>query len=796
MQKREIWSIFVEKYFIFVHSHPFFTSLTFTMYRIYYSFICIALISLGISQHALAQREADYWFFGENAGLDFSSGEPEPLINGKMNTYEGCTTFSDSLGNLIFYTDGKTVWNRKDSVMKNGTGLFGHGSSAQSALAVAQPEKSSLYYLFTVDVLFDDKDTLHRHKGLNYSVIDSQLDNGRGEITIKNHALLDSVTERLTAVRHQNQRDIWFITHQWGSDAFYAYLLSPAGLSAPVVSHAGSVHRGLDHIFLAAIGQMKASPQGDKLVVSSISEQNYELFHFDKQSGNVSFIGALDFPYYPYSCSFSPDGTKLYMSNKDQATQQDEIWQAEVTHTDTATINASLQLIHTFVLGRHPGGMQLANNGKIYIAIDRYHSLYAVNSPDSAGVACDFQVDAVRLEGKKSRLGLPDFPQYFFHKPYFLAKPVCFGDSTRFIPDPKLEFDSLRWTFGDLLSGDQNTSTQASPLHSYSSPGTYSVYLHTWKNGIPYNFKEKVKILPPPALDLGRDTVHCLQKQDTLYAKGLHWDILWNDSSTEDSLSVIQDGQYSVTVRNTYTGCRNSDTIHIRFSQPVPFSLGNDTLICSHTPLRLSVPDDSYQYLWQDGSTNDHFIADTEGIYSLRLTTALGCISSDTIHIESLSAPIVSLPEDQLLCEGEEWILTPKVYNPAELLWQDGSSSATYPVHEAGVYTIQASNICGLSRDTIEIRYEYCGDIYIPNILTPNSDTYNECFVIKGIDKEVWDLYIYNRWGQEIYHSTDYQNQWKGADKNGNTLPSGVYYYLLIRPDDHKQYKGFVHIQY
>ncbi|MEX0361238.1 MAG: hypothetical protein AB3N10_09680, partial [Allomuricauda sp.] len=59
-----------------------------------------------------AQLEAAIWYFGQNAGLDFRSGTPVPLTDGALNTREGCATISDAAGNLIFYTDGSTVWNR------------------------------------------------------------------------------------------------------------------------------------------------------------------------------------------------------------------------------------------------------------------------------------------------------------------------------------------------------------------------------------------------------------------------------------------------------------------------------------------------------------------------------------------------------------------------------------------------------------------------------------------------------------------------------------------------------------
>ena len=59
-----------------------------------------------------SQKQANIWYFGKNAGLDFNSGTAIPLTDGAMNTWEGCASIADPNGNLLFYTDGITVWNK------------------------------------------------------------------------------------------------------------------------------------------------------------------------------------------------------------------------------------------------------------------------------------------------------------------------------------------------------------------------------------------------------------------------------------------------------------------------------------------------------------------------------------------------------------------------------------------------------------------------------------------------------------------------------------------------------------
>lgn len=56
-----------------------------------------------ISMLAFPQEEANIWYFGENAGVDFNSGTPVALTKGQINTIEGCAVLSNNLGQLVFH---------------------------------------------------------------------------------------------------------------------------------------------------------------------------------------------------------------------------------------------------------------------------------------------------------------------------------------------------------------------------------------------------------------------------------------------------------------------------------------------------------------------------------------------------------------------------------------------------------------------------------------------------------------------------------------------------------------------
>src|SRR5262245_10477441 len=96
-------------------------------------------------------QQANHWYFGVNAGIDFSSGTATAVYGGALNASGGTASISDNLGNLLFYTDGLTAWNRYHQPMPNGTSLGG-GFGSQPVVIVPDPGNADQYYIFVTDV--------------------------------------------------------------------------------------------------------------------------------------------------------------------------------------------------------------------------------------------------------------------------------------------------------------------------------------------------------------------------------------------------------------------------------------------------------------------------------------------------------------------------------------------------------------------------------------------------------------------------------------------------------------------
>lgn len=362
--------------------------------------LVLLIILSGIS--AYAQKETNIWYFGIKAGVDFRSGKPVALSDGVLQTNEGCATICDKNGNLLFYTDGSKIWNRRHQTMPNGTGLRGSSTTTQSAVIVKLPESDSIYYVFTISP------QCRSGVGLAYSIVDLGAGFQDGAVTKKNINLKSQMTERLTAVAHSNGTDIWIIGRSCNGNEFYTYLLTKDGITnAPVKSNAGGTYNSISGS--DAIGYMKASPDGKLIAFVTYESNHLELLEFDNTSGKItSKIIHTSFDYEGlYGLEFSPGGSKLYISNYKESS---DIYQFDLKSLDPDDFESSRKNITHKGLSRTYSALQTGPDGKIYSSIQGSSYLNVINEPDKSGAFCDYEENAVYLgANRKCALGLPNY---------------------------------------------------------------------------------------------------------------------------------------------------------------------------------------------------------------------------------------------------------------------------------------------------------------------------------------------------------------------------------------------------
>ena len=494
------------------------------------------------------QGSANIWYFGENAGLDFSNGSPEVLFDSEMATIEGCATISNDFGELQFYTDGLTVYNRDHQVMQNGTGLGGDFSSSQSALIIPKPGTENYYYIFTVDADGGPN-------GLQYSEVNMDLDDGLGAVTnIKNVVLLTPISEQLAATKINQQDAFWVLSHKYNSNEFLAYKVDSDGVNQnPVISAIGS-----EVTISNNIGQIKFSHQRDRIATARSYE--IQLIDFNNSTGVLSNLMSLNFNENFYGIEFSPDGSKLYASHFDSGffygggVRQFHLSSDDVEEIAFTGVDLILDQNALF------GSLQLAPDGKIYVAKVNNNSLDIIENPNQLGLNCNYVVDAINLQGNYSSFGLPTFIQ-----PYFIVEfEFCPGENTYFYSQIIGDYDSLLWDFGD-----GNTSTEVDPIHSFS-PGIYEVILIVNSGGHTITTSKEVTILD----ESNTDVVNIIQCDDQIsdgisafylntYNEIVYESLGFNNVESNIEVNYYEDSDHILEITdNVYSNISNPQTIY------------------------------------------------------------------------------------------------------------------------------------------------------------------------------------------------------------------------------------------
>ena len=362
-----------------------------------------------------AQNRNSVWCFGDSALIDFSDTSNIIVGSCGLDTRGSCASIANENGKLLFYAEtratisGNTtlVFDTTHQVMQNGNNIVGRGWY-QELVIVPNPANDSTYYLFSIGVT-----SIY---GLYYSIIDMRLNNGLGAVTVKNVQLQSfEQVDCLNAVKHGNGRDWWVLFRKAGSlsngnNDWYSYLITPVSVQ---------------NFSIQSIGSLNKTNSGYTNLIGLV-----ELYDFDRCSGLLSNPVTIEpeaLPSVPYtwSCEFSPDASKLYVTTADDTTY---LFQYDL---NASNISQSKNTLWTTNYPLYTGGgLKLAPDNKIYLASIYYNgvqfpypyqdtvynmynmNLSVINQPDSLGIACDFQPYSFYLGGKRTYVGLPNNPDY------------------------------------------------------------------------------------------------------------------------------------------------------------------------------------------------------------------------------------------------------------------------------------------------------------------------------------------------------------------------------------------------
>ncbi|PLX14972.1 MAG: hypothetical protein C0598_00175 [Marinilabiliales bacterium] len=315
---------------------------------------------------------------------------------------------------------------------------------------------------------------------------------------------------------------------------------------------------------------------------------------------------------------------------------------------------------------------------------------------------------------------------------------------------------TFTWDFGD-----SQTSNQANTTHQYSSPDTYDVNLYV----------------------------------EHTYAPNGH--ICSNDLTKPLTVDPLPEPDFSADI---YEGC---------IPVTVNFSDDSQEILSGAT----------YEWTFGDGSgeniQNPSHTYNEAGLFTVSLT-----VHNTDRCFASISKPniIQANPNPTAGLDADPWITTmdtPTIdfFNESisdstlvDFLWDFGdgnTSSDENPSHtfdQAGDYqiTFRIETINGCYDDTLAVvaLTEYV-QLFIPTAFTPNGDGLNDFFEIKGTPMADFNMYIYNRLGQQIWSTHNFEEMWNGEDQYGNPVEVGSYIYKIQGTDYQKTpvlYEGTVNV--
>jgi hypothetical protein len=382
--------------------------------------------------NALGQNQGinNWWLLGYGSYVGAPNGHTDmnfytgaPIISSdsiEMDINRTAATISDSLGNLLFYTNGYYIADMTNDTMQNGNNIsptsyynqFPNGLTVpQACLILPKPGSLKTYILFHSTL--DNAPYYNKAYYLYTSIIDMNLNGGLGGVINKNTILLQDTLNpgKITSCKHANGRDWWIIVQRVNSNTYYKFLLTPTGITGPFPQNIGTPRTWTG-------GMTSFSTDGKKYAyyyTMGNGMGGLDIGDFDRCTGmlnnpihiaiqtNVDFSGGL---------AFSPNSRFLYVTNIDS------VYQFDMASTNIETSKQIVAVWDGFYSPNPPFATlfeipQLAPDGKIYISTGNstFH-IHVINSPDSIGLACNLVQHAIQFQYFYFS-GQPNHPNYF-----------------------------------------------------------------------------------------------------------------------------------------------------------------------------------------------------------------------------------------------------------------------------------------------------------------------------------------------------------------------------------------------
>ena len=647
-------------------------------------------------------------------------------------------TYSDESGNLVLYSNGKSVWNASGDMIDGAADLIDASNPNYPGLIVPIPETEGQFYVFSVDDAQGNSNANSVEFPVFYSKIDMTLNGGAGKKVGPSLLLWPETSFGMTTVKHCNNIDYWLVIHKGTGNDFLSYLITKNGIDTnqTIKSKFGIQFIGSSQ---GLQQEIIISEDGKKLAISKPANPEggfIEIFDFDNSTGKITRsitsyknLGKIK------GAAFSPDGKFIYVSIFDKQesdrltefrnyyklvqyrtsfapTYKEVITEKSFKGQRSGTLGAFLVEEGSF------GNLKLGPNGKVYLAHIDASALSVIKEPNNAGAACDLDYQGFSLNGKKGETQFPSTvsPNY----PEIEAKITFIADSLECNPTLTAKLSGLSDSdakFQWVLNGIEISGATDIDLKATDS-GDYVVKISNECREAKSQKKTIVtnSAIEPPESEM---TINYCQGEEIQSLTASGNEIKWY---ADANLSTLLNSSTS------FLPPLNPNVV-IKKSYYVTQTVNN----CESPPTKINVE-----------------ISDAT---KLNIGEAIRkeCLGAD-------AAIELSLMEDTN--EPIEWL-----FNGLYVSNEKSIKASKY-----GNYIVQKTNSLCPSSDTLSIE-EGCFRYYIPTAFTPNGDGKNEVLVLSGNGEFQFNFAIVDRRGRIM--TSIQENSFKGQPL---TLWDGTYF--------------------
>ncbi|MFT6715979.1 MAG: gliding motility-associated-like protein, partial [Saprospiraceae bacterium] len=366
-------------------------------------------------------------------------------------------------------------------------------------------------------------------------------------------------------------------------------------------------------------------------------------------------------------------------------------------------------------------------------------------------------------------------------KPVLSDVNICSGVQTTLDPALAPPY-TFYWTENGAPMTPLSSTTQTITGSSAGSV-TYNVQVTDPTTSCSNDTFAVVTTRPPPAYTLSdlTPTVICEGRQKTL-STGMDTSLythLWTKggvsiSNSDNTIFITESDTYKVTVTEKSSSCAQGSNIAIQYIPPpvVDLNIANNFDLCDESEVSLKNLNynPAIQSLWSTGAVNVEEIIITQfGVYWLKESVG-ACSDSDGVVILHRELPLSGLGPDTALCFDDlfskQMTLDTK-QNTGSHLWSTGDTSRSIQISIPGLYSVLITSEYGCITDDEIVVLEHClPNLWVPNVFSPNGDGKNDYWspVMKNLDDV--ELWVYNRWGEQIWKGNSQESAWDGKYKN------------------------------